>query len=417
MELPRQRTGRPAPPRGGRAWRFGPGDGTRAFDLPSRPGRTRSLRAPRAGRPPGEHEQLARARWPTERSPGLARFAGAAGRRWSTTSGCSACRARTASTRSGSLPRMDALATSMPGLMLVSENLLARLADPDDDFAAMISAHEVAHLSFGGLVGSRWWDDLWLDEAMATYVSDWPEAAAIHPGPPSATTRSPGPSAADELPSGSRSRRRSRRWRRAVPAERDQLREGHRRRPAAGRADRRRGAAGRLADYLRRFGGGCAPRRPDRLLVAGVGRDLAAGRTTGCAPTAHPRRARSDRAGRRDRRADRHAGRAADAPTRRRAVRRSRPGAVLPAPGTAPRSAGRGQPTGAAGRAGPGRTGPNDGDWTYARSRSPGHLGGAGRGGHQRRRPADRGRVLERGLADGDGGCVGRRARRRIPAW
>ena len=43
----------------------------------------------------------------------------------------------------GFVPRLDALAISMPGLMLVSENLLARMADPDDDFVAMVCAHEV----------------------------------------------------------------------------------------------------------------------------------------------------------------------------------------------------------------------------------------------------------------------------------
>jgi aminopeptidase N len=37
--------------------------------------------------------------------------------------------------------------------------------------SAMICAHEVAHLWFGALVGPRWWDDVWLDEAIATYLS------------------------------------------------------------------------------------------------------------------------------------------------------------------------------------------------------------------------------------------------------
>ena len=76
------------------------------------------------------------------------------------------------------LPELAALAISVPGLMLVRESLLERMADPDDEFVAMIAAHEVAHLWFGCLVGTRWWDDLWLDEAMATYLSytadtDW----------------------------------------------------------------------------------------------------------------------------------------------------------------------------------------------------------------------------------------------------
>ena len=71
----------------------------------------------------------------------------------------------------GFVPRLDAQAISIPGLMLVSENLLARMADPDDDFVAMLCAHEVSHLWFGCHVSARWWDDLWLDEAMASYVS------------------------------------------------------------------------------------------------------------------------------------------------------------------------------------------------------------------------------------------------------
>ena len=68
------------------------------------------------------------------------------------------------------VPDLAALAESMPGLMLVNESLLARMIDPDDDKVAIVAAHEVAHLWFGCLVGARWWDDVWLDEAMATYL-------------------------------------------------------------------------------------------------------------------------------------------------------------------------------------------------------------------------------------------------------
>jgi aminopeptidase N len=71
----------------------------------------------------------------------------------------------------GFVPRLSALAVSIPGLMLVNESLLARMADPDDDFVAMVCAHEVSHLWFGCHVSMRWWDDLWQDEAMATYMS------------------------------------------------------------------------------------------------------------------------------------------------------------------------------------------------------------------------------------------------------
>lgn len=68
------------------------------------------------------------------------------------------------------VPDLSATAVSIPGLMLVNESLLARMADADDDFVALVCAHEVAHLWFGAHVSMDWWDDLWQDEAMATYV-------------------------------------------------------------------------------------------------------------------------------------------------------------------------------------------------------------------------------------------------------
>jgi aminopeptidase N len=74
------------------------------------------------------------------------------------------------------LPDVPFRAACVPGLLLVSEDLLTRLADPDDDFASMVTAHEVAHFWFGCLVGMRWWDDLWLEEALATYLSHWTDA-------------------------------------------------------------------------------------------------------------------------------------------------------------------------------------------------------------------------------------------------
>lgn len=69
------------------------------------------------------------------------------------------------------VPELTALAGTMPGLITVSESLLALMADPEDEFAAQVSAHEAAHLWFGTQVTMRWWDDLWLEEALATYLS------------------------------------------------------------------------------------------------------------------------------------------------------------------------------------------------------------------------------------------------------
>jgi aminopeptidase N len=75
-------------------------------------------------------------------------------------------------------PELGPAAMCLPGVMIVSETMLHRLADPDDDFAVIVLAHEVAHLWFGCLVEGRWWDDLWLAEALATYLSytAWEEA-------------------------------------------------------------------------------------------------------------------------------------------------------------------------------------------------------------------------------------------------
>jgi len=69
------------------------------------------------------------------------------------------------------MPELAALAVSVPGLMVVNERLLGRPDTAGDHYSAMICAHEVAHLWFGCLVGPRWWDDVWLDEAIASYLS------------------------------------------------------------------------------------------------------------------------------------------------------------------------------------------------------------------------------------------------------
>src|SRR3989442_4680043 len=44
--------------------------------------------------------------------------------------------------------------------------------------AAEVIAHELAHMWYGDLVTMAWWDDLWLNEAFATWmayrvVADW----------------------------------------------------------------------------------------------------------------------------------------------------------------------------------------------------------------------------------------------------
>ena len=69
------------------------------------------------------------------------------------------------------VPELGPAAMQLPAVMYVSEALLQRAADPDDHQVAVVLAHEAAHLWFGCLVEGRWWDDLWLAEALATYLS------------------------------------------------------------------------------------------------------------------------------------------------------------------------------------------------------------------------------------------------------
>jgi aminopeptidase N len=67
------------------------------------------------------------------------------------------------------------------GCVVFTERLLAFRSTPTDSDRfrrAMVVLHELAHMWFGDLVTLRWWDDLWLNEAFATWAAFWAMAEA-----------------------------------------------------------------------------------------------------------------------------------------------------------------------------------------------------------------------------------------------
>jgi aminopeptidase N len=59
------------------------------------------------------------------------------------------------------------------GLITYTERYVFRSTPTASDVTdlAEVVFHEIAHMWFGNLVTMRWWDDLWLNESFATYVS------------------------------------------------------------------------------------------------------------------------------------------------------------------------------------------------------------------------------------------------------
>lgn len=82
------------------------------------------------------------------------------------------------------LPDFDAGAMENWGLITYRE--IAMLADPDnrsvsnEQYVAMVVAHEISHMWFGNLVTMAWWDDLWLNESFASLM-EHVALNAIHP--------------------------------------------------------------------------------------------------------------------------------------------------------------------------------------------------------------------------------------------
>ncbi|HEY6309426.1 MAG TPA: aminopeptidase N [Streptosporangiaceae bacterium] len=82
------------------------------------------------------------------------------------------------------VPEFSAGATEKPGCVLLSERFLFRgpVTESQAELRTIVLLHEMAHMWFGNLVTSRWWDDLWLSESFAEFCGhDASVRLGLHP--------------------------------------------------------------------------------------------------------------------------------------------------------------------------------------------------------------------------------------------
>ena len=156
-------------------WRFSPVPSLKPYEftLCAGPYVSPAAAAPPAGAAPaGESPRLAvRCRATLAESPGLARVAGIVGAALRYYADVLGIPCPYAKLDIVFVPELGPKAMQVPAVMYVSETLLQQSGDPDDEFVAIVLAHEAAHLWFGCLVDGSWWDDLWLAESLASYLS------------------------------------------------------------------------------------------------------------------------------------------------------------------------------------------------------------------------------------------------------
>ena len=115
-------------------------------------------------------------RLPPRRSPSTStptRSSTSPGRASTSSSSCSTTRTRSPSTTSCSCPSTTRARWRTPGCVTFLEDYVFRskVTDAAYERRAETILHELAHMWFGDLVTMRWWDDLWLNESFATYIS------------------------------------------------------------------------------------------------------------------------------------------------------------------------------------------------------------------------------------------------------